>query len=295
MFTDILLAISPVEPCRPALEAASSLASRYGARLLELSVRGFEDETRQTLAKCLSPRDIQAARDGLERFCAPMATRVWDRALAVEEGFPHVEILRAAHRIDADLIVLGAHLGQCRETGGPLWGLAGSCLEKVSRQARCPVMMVPGPCPEPLDGSCIVAATDLSPAADCAVAYAAQLAASTKSMLAILHVLPGREASPARPESERETMRARMAERYASWCKPVRSHFFETTQGPVSQAILDFAGEWRAGTVVKAHQVADSDLEQAFQESATVRVALHARCPVVSVNRSFSLRCPQAA
>lgn len=297
MFTDILAAVSPVDACRPAMEVATELAARSRAKLEVLHVWGFGDPNRMTLGDRPVPASRDLARTRLEAFCSQSVQGVPECRLALEEGFPHVEILKAARRVNADLIVLGGHVGGCPHTDGQLWGLAGSCMEKVGGLAPCPVMIVPGPARDILARPCILAASDLSHASDCAVEYAAQVAASTRSMLAVLHVLPASDGVDRPRDASRNAgdARTRMSERFTPRFSGVGSFCFETVEGTAAVGILEFARAWGAGMIVMGRKGGETDPERAFQASTTMHVVAEASCPVVSVNRRFVLRCSQTA
>jgi universal stress protein A len=63
-------------------------------------------------------------------------------AALVRTGSPDQEILRAARELKVDLIVLARH-GRT----GPKRRIIGTTVDKVVRQAHCPVLIVPAPNP----------------------------------------------------------------------------------------------------------------------------------------------------
>jgi nucleotide-binding universal stress UspA family protein len=123
-----------------AFRLSCSLARDYGAQLVLLHVipppylvdggdpvvakiiRGFLDEQRQQLER-LRPLDPQV--------------EVTHR---LTQGDPPVEILRAAQKINCDLIVMGTH-----GSTGLKRLLMGSVAEGVAREAHCPVVIVKTP------------------------------------------------------------------------------------------------------------------------------------------------------
>ena len=60
-----------------------------------------------------------------------------DVEFLAEFGIPHVEIVRVAEELPADLIVMPTH----GRTGAMQW-IIGSVAEKVIRRAACPVLVV---------------------------------------------------------------------------------------------------------------------------------------------------------
>jgi nucleotide-binding universal stress UspA family protein len=79
------------------------------------------------------------ARNGLKPFENLFSSRGLPVGIEIRVGSPFEEILTAAERCCADLIVIGSH----RRTGiGRL--LLGSTTERVIERARCPVLVVTG-------------------------------------------------------------------------------------------------------------------------------------------------------
>jgi nucleotide-binding universal stress UspA family protein len=99
-----------------------------------------------------NPEELRAgARDQLDALQVPHVDIRAERRL--EEGDAVETILRVAHEIQADLIVMGNH----GRTGlGRL--LMGSVAERVVRQATCPVLTVRSPFPETAPESELAAA-----------------------------------------------------------------------------------------------------------------------------------------
>jgi nucleotide-binding universal stress UspA family protein len=125
----------------PAFARALALAKDRGATLLlvhvmaprrlsvgrgDVDVRAYLELTRRHIAAAFRPLLLKAERAGVRA-----------RAILLE-GVPHVEILRAAARQRADLIVIGTH----GRSGFSRFFL-GSVAERVVRLARCPVLTVP--------------------------------------------------------------------------------------------------------------------------------------------------------
>ena len=59
----------------------------------------------------------------------------------IAEGRPYAEIVRVADEVDADLIVIGTNVHASLFGGAPALG---SEIERVVRNAPCPVLCVPG-------------------------------------------------------------------------------------------------------------------------------------------------------
>src|SRR5262249_32057374 len=133
---------------RYAFRLACALARDYGARLVVLHVVAMPvavfDE-----GVVLPPDPVglrAAAQEQLNGCQVPHADVRAERGL--EEGDPVEAILRVAHQVHADLLVMGTH----GRTGlGRL--LMGSVAEQVLRKATCPVLTVRTPFPETAPGA----------------------------------------------------------------------------------------------------------------------------------------------
>jgi nucleotide-binding universal stress UspA family protein len=129
-----------------ALKAADELARVNGSRLTVVFV---DDPLLVAAAKAAhdSRGGPAAAQTALKRFvdqslCADQSLREEPSARCIETvtaaGEPAAELLKAARRSDADLIVLGTH-GSGRGTRL----LFGSTLTRLLHKTRLPVLVVP--------------------------------------------------------------------------------------------------------------------------------------------------------
>jgi nucleotide-binding universal stress UspA family protein len=122
-----------------ALRRAAQIARRHGRSLVALFV---EDPVLAAAARAAHDRR------GARATTAAALQRFVDRSLrrsrkprvapAIAIGVPAVEILKAARRHHADLVVLGT-----RGTGRAASFLLGSTAESVLRRTRIPVLAVP--------------------------------------------------------------------------------------------------------------------------------------------------------
>lgn len=144
-YRQILLATDFSETARGAADHAVGLAEAAGATLHLLHVveeigywEGFDlkrfptDEVYEELR--------ESARIALEDIVERTAERDVACQVHVREGKPFLEIIRAAKKIPADLIVVGSH-GQT----GLAETLFGSTADKVVRKAPCAVLVVRHP------------------------------------------------------------------------------------------------------------------------------------------------------
>jgi nucleotide-binding universal stress UspA family protein len=134
----ILCAVDFSHTSRAALRAAADLACAHGSRLTVL----FVDDP-MLVAAAKAAHDVRGSaastEAALERFIGrtvhPLPAEV--RAM-VTSGTPVDEILTAARRQQADLIVIGT-----RGLGKVARMLLGSTTDRVLRRARVPVLAVP--------------------------------------------------------------------------------------------------------------------------------------------------------
>ena len=130
---------------RPASVAATSLATqianRMGAQLHAVYVIGdYFDQI-----SAMFPEGGLAALTRLRSYVEERMTHLarvdGSRALThVAEGRPYEEIVRLAAKMEADLIVIGTAVHNSLFGGSPVLG---SEIERVIRNAPCPVMCVP--------------------------------------------------------------------------------------------------------------------------------------------------------
>jgi nucleotide-binding universal stress UspA family protein len=127
-----------------ALGAAMTLARAFGAIIEVLHVNPttimvtapLEAVPFTTLVPDLSRRVKERLNESVARLKQegiPCETRLM-------EGSPHLEILKRAEEMNANLIVMGTH-----GHGGIAHAVLGSVTERVLHRARCPVLVVPVP------------------------------------------------------------------------------------------------------------------------------------------------------
>jgi nucleotide-binding universal stress UspA family protein len=137
------------ESARQALELATQLAEKFGARIILLHVFEFPMAAGQTLYHLLS-KELEENRrelyrlvkgqseDALEALLHQVSGKgVGIEPLLIERGVPFEEIIRTAKELAVDLIVMSTH----GRTAIPHL-LIGSVAEKVVRKAPCPVLTV---------------------------------------------------------------------------------------------------------------------------------------------------------
>jgi nucleotide-binding universal stress UspA family protein len=218
-----------------AMERAIVLAKWYEAELTVLHVLSLAPSTTgfppavSPFTLALVPRE--RFLEDLRRFSASAVEAGVRTEVVLGEGSAAGEILDAARKIPADLIVMGTH-----GRGGFERLVLGSVAEKVLRRACCPVVTVPasaeplGSSPSPPFGS-ILCACDFSAASRRALDYALSLAQEAKSVLTVLHVV---EWSPEQDVREHRHLDAGGYRRYLE----------DEARGLLEAAIPDEARLW---------------------------------------------------
>ncbi len=287
MFKDIVLAVTPSSICENAAEKAFTFASRFDSKLYLLHVCGMEQGW-GAMEHLEASGTTARIKENMTEYYKERLCKLPHYEVIVVAGMPHNEILRVARKKNADLIIMGPHTKEHEEKRSKMWGMAGSTLEKVSQRARCPVMIVTMETPGPGDFKNIVAATDLSEPAECAVAYAGQLARHYKAGLTVFNVL---EQAGAGNGGRIAQMKERLHTEYGNRLDGIANCAYECVAGDPPVEILALAQKKNADLIIMAHHSKETDPEKAFLGSTVTKVALNSGCPTMSVNKHFDLRC----
>lgn len=189
LFRSILCPIDFSDQSASALRHAAALKRRSGGRLTALFV--------------VDPRFIATAVSGyderglertslaqLRRFVLAAVSRgaAADVRCTTAFGKPAEEILAAAARLHADLIVVGTH-----GLSGVRKFFFGSTTDRLLRTSGVPVLAVPASCSSPprgWPGQLMIAALDLDDGAAAELDAAARVARAFASPLLAVHVIP---------------------------------------------------------------------------------------------------------
>lgn len=176
----------------PASAAASSIAARmaqlFKCKILLMHVFQYVARHQYTMPVSwmieIIRNDVKQQMLEARRSLAEM--NIETEALLVEDGFPVVEILNAAHSYKSSVIVMGTHA-----VAGMDRFLLGSTAEGVLRGAICPVITV-GPHVQPANAQKgfgrLLFATDFSKESLNAAPFVAMLRDAAASSLQVLHV-----------------------------------------------------------------------------------------------------------
>lgn len=228
----ILFATDLSESSADAANTAVELAELAGATLHTVYARTGDKADQAALAEKLRSVTAHAG--------VPTSSQIMD-------GAPHETIVERARAVDADVIVLGPH--RRRAPGGPL----GTTADAVVRTARIPCLVLPSTLTLPLER--VLAASDLSPAAQGAIAVALSWASALRrptsmgggTELRVVHVAPdggeGAMAGALREEVERAKDKAVSAAQ-------VRIQEVRVQGDDPAQKILDEARSSRSDLIV---------------------------------------------
>jgi len=139
----ILVAYDGSEPASRALEIASDIAKRYGAKLYVLHVVPLPEDYLSTylyypeMEDQLISKLIEAGRNLLEKAREAASSLSVDVETVLERGDPGKKIVEKAEQLDVDLIVVGSTgKGQIKKL------ILGSVSEKVIKLSSRPVLVV---------------------------------------------------------------------------------------------------------------------------------------------------------
>ena len=296
---DIKRILCPVDysaHSRRAADYACAIARWYGATVTGLHVL-------EPIPPLLLPGATDGlyppfafTREDLEQFQTQLETFMRDCAGArpvearVVEGGVSREIVRVAHEIPADLIVMGTH-----GRAGVDRVMLGSTTEKLLRKTPCPLLTVPAHAPDavpvPVLFRRILCAVDFSPSSLRALSFAESLAEEADARLCVMHVVeppsvfapvPMGASGGAVSAEEVRTGARRRLEAAISREARVYSHVAEVvTSGKPYRVILDEATEQASDLIVMgAHGGVLGAL--AFG-STTNHVVREATCPVLTL------------
>ncbi len=282
------------EASQHALDHAVMVAGWYRARITALHVRhpAFLVEPTILFADFAGgPRSIEDAEARLHHWLAPVrAAGIGCDVFVVDGSNVAGQVVDAAGRIDADLIVLGTH-----GRSGFERLLLGSVTEKVVRTAPCPVITVPPPgvATSKLPFKRVLCGVDFSEPSTAALNFALSMAKESDSTLTLLHVLefPEGEMSAFVPfdmASYRSAVQTEATRRLVNvitddvrtWCQPAT----KLAYGKPYVQILNAAREMHADLIVLGVHGRNA-LDVMMFGSTTNHIIRSATCPVLTLRR----------
>ena len=295
MFEKILSATDLVESVDAPVTAAQIIATHSNGRLHLLHVLESSSSQNRHLVKHYktgeefesNPLYEQEVLETIRRAYAGHPDARRDVEIRVATGYPFEEILSWARRIDADLVVMGAHSSRAEEKGVVrVKGKVGSSAEGVIINANCPVMIVNQHLPaEKLQFKRLVLAMDFSASCMHAFQFGLKLAKTYRSKISIYNMLPvppSNQYTQAMYDKDLDTAQKRLD----ALCREVPPGIEADCRvwGGVHPhlEILKYAARQNADTIVMGSHTKDKGGKW-YVGSAVERVSYRASCPVIVV------------
>jgi nucleotide-binding universal stress UspA family protein len=299
MFEKILFATTASPTCDNAANVAFDLAKKYKSKLFTYHVFGipthgaspFVIDVRTGEEEVVGEDYTEWVKEEMKNTYEKQLQEVDDCEVECTVGVPHREILRKARKEGVDLIVMGAHTRQEDIGASRYRSIVGSTMQKVSKSARCPVLIISRPC-----DTCfwyfnsIVFGTDFSKASYSAFLFAFKVAKEVGCKLYLFHAVDltetkiGREQDQYSIESQIEEAKQKMKRLYVKKMKDFDNYQIEVWEGIPHIEVLKFAREKSGDLIVMSHHTREVDPEQALLGSTVEQVVLRSACPVASVN-----------
>lgn len=299
MFEKILFATTVSPTCDDAAKVAFELSRKNASDLSVCHVyglpsRGFSTEItdvrtgeREETNGSYHEYVVQEMKDYYEKQLESR-TQVSLEALT---GIPHTEILRKARKEKTDLIIMGAHTREEDIGATKFRSVVGSTMQRVSRSARCPVLIISRPCV-----TCwtyfanIVFATDFSKPCDHAFRFAVNVAEEIGAKLHIVHTINIDATDVTKITTQKdielriEEARSHIEKRYVANMGEFDNYEVSISEGTPYVELLKYTRERKGDLIIMAHHSRQVDPEEAVLGSTVEQVVLRAACPVISVN-----------
>jgi nucleotide-binding universal stress UspA family protein len=290
----ILYATDLSPNAEPALRHAVSLARQHRAGLHMLHVFDLGDEPERSSGQQnqylegLEIRVRELTEEGMDRLIRWAGAEDLEVARARIRGSPVAsKIVEYAHRIDADLIVMGTHGRR-----GIRRMLLGSVAADVLRASSCDILTVrPGREHPPTAGTHrILVPVDFSEGSQRAVGQAKFLAAGCRGEVQLLHVFDGISRlrasgnSPGGSPRTRPQVSSELQAIASELIGPEVKCSWHAKEGRIGQEIVGFAEHYESDLIVMAM---DNVVARPGSPAGTVihTVTCLAPCPV------FTLKC----
>ncbi len=299
MFEKILFSTSATPACDHAARVAFNMAQLYGAHIdvfhvLGVPTRGFSQVVVdvKTKEKVILDDEYRSwVNEEIKTYYDHQLADAKKAEISVAVGVPHREILRRARETKPDLIVMGGSTGEEDDSVYKKY-LTGSTLQRVTKVAPCPVLVVNRPAASFWGGiSNVVFGTDFSKASDAAFRFAFKVAQELGGELHLFHALDisgmhlGRMLSQDEIESQLREARRRIRGRYLPDMEGFKTFSVEVWEGLPYVEIVKYARENHADLIVLAHHSQKVDSADGRLGSNIEQVIVRAGCPVISVNR----------
>jgi len=271
-------------PSESALAYVTAIARRYDSQVYIAHV------IRPDAYQLVPPEAVGSALDLTRRFAEQQMGELLISGRF--RGIPHQVLLGEGElwqvlsglleKHEVDLIVVGTH-GRT----GVRKLLLGSVAEEIFRLAHCPVLTVgphvPRDVPAAVELRHILYATDFTPTAERAAAYALSLAQEHQAKLTLLHVIQdGGDASPKNQALMQSFFTRRLRElmpaEASDWCDPE----LVLEAGAPAESILKVAANRQADLIVLGVR-RTANFPGHLPPATAYKVVCQAQCPVLTV------------
>ena len=300
MFKKILFATTASPVCDDAAKVAFDLAIKYESQLTVMHVYGIPSRGFGSFVTDVRTGTSEDTNTDYESWVKEEMKNTYEKQLGdlpsaileTRTGVAHTEILRYARREDVDLIVMGAHTRDEESGAARYRAIAGSTMRKVTKGAKCPVLIISRPCT-----TCwwyfsnIIFGTDFSKAAHSAFKFALKVAKEIGCKLYLFHAVDISSVKVGDVQDQRdiekliEKSKARMEKEYISEMEDFDNYEVEIWEGIPYVEVLKYAREKQGDLIVMAHHAREIGPEDGELGSTVEQVVLRASCPVASVNR----------
>ena len=303
MFKNILLATSATSACDHAARVAFELAGLFKSHISILHVLGVPSRGFSQMVVDVRTGETVPLNDDYKDWVLEEVKNYYENQIKahndtetnVAVGFPHREILRYARKNNPDLIVLGGSTDD-PDLSGYKKNIAGTVLQKITKSAQCPVLIVNRPAASFWGGiSNIVFGTDFSKASNVSFQYAKKIVTSIND--GELHIFHSFDISSAHTglslsqdeiEDQLREARSKIRKRYISQLKGFNKYSIDVWEGLPYVEIVKYAREKQADLIIMSHQAREVIPDKARLGSNMEQVIMRANCPVISINRHTS-------
>lgn len=302
MFKNILAATDMVTCTDVPILTAIDLAGQYQAELNVLHVLESASTDNREQVKHYKTDDeimadsvyIEKVGNEIQKTYGSALTGPESVKFTIRTGYPWEEILRMAHGVDTDLIILGPHSGQAEKKGVVrVAGKIGSTVQGVVARENCPVMIVNKIVPkEKFKFRKIVVGIDFSIPCECALCFSVKLSRNFKSILYPFFMIP----VPPYPKYTHSHYKADMEalrQKLRNFCDIYldgTDHEYKIWGGALPhQEVLKCAHKADADLIILGSHTKMSTGKW-YAGSVVERVSFKADCPVLTVNDPRALK-----
>ena len=294
MFHRILAATDLVTTADAPVLTAARLARRYNTRLDVLYVMESSSLSNRRLVRHYATGEERLVDADYEQSVAQTLRQTYGDVLAginvelhIGAGFPWEAILWWSARIDADLIVLGPHSTRSQEKGVVrVAGNVGSTVAHVVTRETCPVMIARQPADDDqLHFRHVMIPVDFSRSCECAICFAARLAARCHSRLLVFHMMPVPPVPKYSQEAfarDKDHARQRLDEFYIPYLDGIDHRFLIRAGAVPHLEILKAAEEHQVDLIIMGSHTKETSGKW-YPGSAVERVAYRSACPVAVI------------